>query len=181
MSVESKEKKTEQINAIQEALSRCNIGILTNYRGLTNSEITALRRKLQETDTEYKVVKNTMARFAAEKAGKEILADSFNGPIAIAFGYGDITAPAKILADYVRNQDLNLSITAAFLEDRLLTSDDILTLSTLPSREVLLARVFGQMMSPVSSLLGCLTAPMRGFIGILQARMTQLEGEPDDE
>jgi len=177
MSIQSKEKKTEIIESLQAAFSKCSIGILTDYRGLNTSEITTLRRKLQESDTEYKVVKNTLARFAAERAGMDDLANSFDGPVAIALGYGDMAAPAKVIADYVRDDKLSLSIKSAFLRDRILTSEDVMTLSTLPSRDILLARVLGQMQSPVSYLIGRLTTPIRGIIGVLQSRITQLEGE----
>ena len=177
MSRESKEKKTQIIERLQEAFSKCSIGILTDYRGLTTSEITTLRRRLQESGSDYKVVKNTLARFAAARAGKDELVNSFEGPIAIAFGYGDITVPAKVLADYIRDSNTSLSIKGGFWGDGLLTSEEVITLSTLPSREILLARVLGQMKSPVSALLGCLTTPIRGIIGVLQARIKQLEGE----
>jgi len=123
------------------------------------------------------VVKNTLARFAAERAGKGDLVSSFEGPIAIAFGYGDITVPAKVLAGYIRDSNSSLSIKGGLLGDRLLTSEEVMTLSTLPSREILLARVMGQMKSPVSGLLSCLISPIRGIMGVLQARINQLEGE----
>jgi len=173
----SREKKTQIIEQLQEAFSKCSIGILTDYRGLATPEMTDLRRKLQESGSEYKVVKNTLARFAAARAGKDDLANSFEGPVAIAFSYGDITAPAKVLAGYIRDSRASLSIKGAFLGDRLLTSGDVMTLAALPSREILLARALGQMKSPVSALLSCLTAPLRGITGVLQARIKQLEGE----
>jgi len=173
----SREKKAHIIDGLQEIFSKCSIAILTDYRGLSAPEITSLRRRLGESAIEYKVVKNTLARFAAEKAGMEELVSSFEGPIAIAFSYGDITEPAKALADYIRTSKASLSIKGGFLGDRLLTSGDVMTLSTLPSREILLARVLGGMQSPIVALLSCLTAPIRGVMGVLQARSQQMEGE----
>jgi large subunit ribosomal protein L10 len=173
----SKEKKAQIIDRLQEAFSKCSIGILTDYRGLSTPEITILRRKLRESSVEYKVVKNTLARFAAERTGKDDLVSSFEGPIAIAFGYDDITEPAKALAGYIRASQASLSIKGGFLSDRLLTSEDVATLSTLPSREILLAKVLGGMQSPIVTLVSCLTTPIRGIIGVLQARIKQLEGE----
>ncbi len=178
MSIESREKKTQIIESLQDVFAKCSIGILTDYRGLATPEMTTLRRRLQESGSEYRVVKNTLARFAAERAGRDDLVSSFEGPVAIAFGYGDITTPAKALADHIRDaRESSISIKGGFLGDRLLTVDDVMTLSTLPSREILLARVLGQMKSPVSALIGCLTTPIRGLIGVLQARIQQLEGE----
>jgi len=173
----SREKKAQTIDRLQDTFSKCSIGILTDYRGLSTPEITVLRRKLRESSGEYKVVKNTLARFAGERAGKNDLVSLFEGPIAIAFGYGDITEPAKILTDYIRTSQASLSIKGGFLGDRLLTSEDVVTLSTLPAREILLAKVLGGMQSPIVTLVGCLTTPIRGIIGALQARIKQLEGE----
>jgi len=171
-----REKKAQIIDRLQDIFSKCSLGILTDYRGLSTPEITILRRKLSESGIEYKVVKNTLARFAAERAGKDDLASSFEGPIAIAFGYGDVAELAKALADYIRTSKVSLSIKGGFLGDRLLTSVDVTTLATLPSREILLAKVLGGMQSPMVTLVSCLTTPIRGIIGVLQARIKQLEG-----
>ncbi len=173
----SREKKAQTIDQLQETFSKSSVSILTDYRGLPTSELTNLRRRLQKANSEYKVVKNTLARFAAARAGKDDLVNSFEGPIAIAFGFGNETESAKALIDYIRETKSSLSIRGGFLGNRLLTPDEVMTLSILPSKEILLARVLGQMKSPVSALLGGLTSPMRGFIGVLQARIKQLEGE----
>jgi large subunit ribosomal protein L10 len=138
--------------------------------------MTDLRRRLRESGVEYRVVKNTLARFAAERAGKEELVSFFEGPVAIAFGYGDITEPARVLAGYIETSKVSMSIKGGFLPGRLLTSEDITTLSALPSREILLARVVGGVQSPISALVGYLAAPVTGIIGALQSRIQQLEG-----
>lgn len=172
----SREKKTQIIESLQQLFSQCSIGILTDYRGQSANEMTQLRRRLGELGIEYKVVKNTLARFAAQRAGREELLSFFEGPVAIAFGYGDIIEPAKALADYVETSKASMSIKGGFLPDRLLTKEEITTLSTLPSKEVLLARVLGGVQSPLSALVSQLTAPMWGIIAVLQAKIQQLEG-----
>ncbi len=173
----AREKKTQIIEELQEQLLKCSVGILTDYRGLSTAEITGLRRQLREAGIGYRVVKNTLARFAAERAGRSDLAGLFDGPVAIAFGYDEITEPAKVLANYIRASKSSLSIKSGFLSDSLLTLEDVKTLATLPSRDVLLAKVLGGMQSPIVSFMSLLTSPMRGFMGILQARIEQLEGE----
>ena len=173
----SKEKKAKIIDNLEEILSRCSVGILTDYRGLTAHEITGLRRKLGEADIEYRVVKNTLARFAAERLGRSDLAATFEGPVALALGYGEIVEPAKVLTDYINTSKSVLSIKGGFLSDSLLSSEDVLTLAKLPSREILLAKVFGAMRSPIASVVNCLNAPIAGLARVLQARITQLEGE----
>ncbi len=177
MSSSSREKKSAIIDQIQESLSKSSICILTHYRGLTAPEITGLRRKLREAGIEFRVVKNTLARFAAERADKEELVGLLEGPVALAFGYGDVAQPARVLTDYTRAQKTSLQIKGGLLGDRLITSQDIATLVLLPSREVLIARVLGGMQSPITSLLFCLNSPMRGLVGVLQARIKQMEGE----
>ena len=172
-----KEQKAQIIDKLQQLFSKCSIGILTDYRGLSASEMTSLRRKLGESGIEYKVVKNTLARFAAERAGKDDLVSLFEGPVAMTFGYGDITEPARALADYIRTEKASLSIKGGFFGDRILTSEEVMTLSTLPSREVLLAKILGGMQAPVLTLLSCLTTPVTGFMRVLQTRIQQLEGE----
>jgi large subunit ribosomal protein L10 len=172
-----KEKKVLIVENLRELFIRCDIGILTDYRGLSAAEMTALRRRLGQSGVDYKVVKNTLARFAAERAGIPELGSLFQGPVAIAFGYGNMTEPARILDEYIRSSKTTLSIKGAFLANRLLTSEEVTDLSRLPSREILLAKVLGGMQAPVLSLLTCLTAPMRGMVGVLQARIQQLEAK----
>jgi len=172
----SKEKKAQIIDALRETLTRCNIGILTDYRGLSTTEMTVLRNKLRESGIEYRVVKNTLARFAMERAGREDLIAFFSGPIAIAFGFGDILEPAKALTDYIATEKVTLSIKGGFLSDAVLTARDVETLAKLPAKEILLARVVGGLQSPITALVNCLASPIRGVIGGLQARIQQLEG-----
>ena len=173
----TKEEKAQIIDSLQEIFSKCSVGVLTDYRGLTAAEMTELRRKLREANVEYRVVKNTLARFAAERAGKDELVSFFEGPVAIAFGYGDITEPPKALAAYIEDADVEMTLKGGFLPDRMLSLEEIETLSKLPSREILLAQVVGGIQSPISALVGCLGAPMSGLVGVLQARIQQLEGE----
>ncbi|MAG14947.1 MAG: 50S ribosomal protein L10 [Dehalococcoidales bacterium] len=172
-----KEKKVRIINELQEVFTESSVGILTDYRGLSTAEITELRHTLRDSEIKYRVVKNTLARFAAERAGKNELVNLLQGPVAIAFSYGDMTEPARILTEHIRTSKTSLSIKGGFLSDRALTSSDVETLATLPSKEILLGKVLGGMQSPVVTLISCLASPMRGVVGVLQARMKQLEEE----
>ena len=172
-----KEEKTQIIDELQEVFSQSSIGILTDYRGLSTAELTDLRRKLQESGVRYRVVKNTLARFAAERAGRDDLGSSFEGPVAIAFSSGEIVEAAKVLLDYIRSTKSTLGIKGGFLADRMLTEQEVNSISRLPSREVLLAKVVGGIQSPILALIIYLAAPLRGIIGGLQARIQQLEAE----
>jgi large subunit ribosomal protein L10 len=173
--VATREEKAQLIDSLQEIFSKCSVGVLTDYRGLTAAKMTELRRKFREASVEYRVVKNTLARFAAERAGKDELVGLFEGPIAIAFGYGDITEPAKALAAYIEEAKVEMTVKGGFLPDRMLSAEEVETLSKLPSRDILLARVVGGIKSPLTALVGRLSAPMTGLVGVLQARIKQLE------
>ncbi len=173
----AKEKKAQIIDGLEEIFSKCQVGILTDYRGLTMAELSALRRKLREAGVSYKVVKNTLAQIAAKKAGLKQVPDAIEGPVAIAFGYDDLSAPARVLSEYIRGSKSNLSIKGGFLSDRLLTPAEVETLAKLPSREVLISQVMAGIQSPIVALMSMLAAPMRGIMGVLQARIQQLEGE----
>jgi large subunit ribosomal protein L10 len=172
-----REKKAKIVDGLQEIFSKCSTGVLTDYRGLSTAEINDLRRKLRASGIEYKVVKNTLAQLAARRAGMDELAASFKGPVAIAFGYGEITELARVLAEYIRSSKSTLSINGGFLGDRLLTSSDVETLATLPTREVLISQVIAGIQSPIVALVSVLAGPIRGFMGVLQARIQQMEGE----
>ena len=173
----SREEKAQIIDTLQEAFSKSNVGILTDYRGLSATEMNVLRRKLRELGIEYRVVKNTLARLAVERAGRADLIGILEGPVAIAFGYGDIIGPAKALTEHIGASKVDLGIKGGFLSDSLLTVEDVRTLAELPSREVLLAKVLSGMQSPITGLVNCLANPIRGIIGGLQARIKQLEGD----
>ncbi len=171
-----KEEKVKAVEELYQALSRCSIGILTDYRGLTTAEMSALRNQLRGIGVKFGVVKNTLARLAAEKAGRSDIIPLFEGPVAIAFGYGEINEPAKVIANFIRSGKSSLSIKGGFLSDRVLSAGEIETLATLPSKEVLIAKAVGMMQSPIAALLATLAAPLRGLAGVLQGRINQLEG-----
>lgn len=177
MIILKREQKEQVIEELKEAMSRCNNAILTDYKGMSNAELTALRRKLREAGIEYRVAKNTLARFAAEQAGKAFLAGSFEGPMAIAFGYDEVVEPAKTLAAFIRTSpETMLSIKGGFMGNRLLSPDDVKALASMPSREVLIAQVLGGMQAPIAGIINCLAGPIRGLGYVLQARIKQLEG-----
>lgn len=171
-----REKKEEAVKRVEEWLSNCKIAIVTDYRGMTVSEMGQLRRQLKESGTEYHVVKNNLARIAAERAGKEGLKNLLEGPSAIAFGYGEFFEPARVLSEYIRSAKVSLSIKGGLLKERLLSPDEIIVLSTLPPRDILVSQLMRQMQAPISSLLTVLSANLTGIVRVLQARKQQLEG-----
>jgi large subunit ribosomal protein L10 len=171
-----KEKKGPMIDELAGSLSRCTIAVATDYRGLTAKEMVQLRRRLTEMGIEYRVIKNTLTRFAAEKAGKKQLETLLAGPVAIAFGYDDVVKPAQILREHIRSTGSVLQIKGGILGDKLLTAEDIANLATMPPRDVLIARLAGQLNAPLQALHNVLSAPLRGLLNVMQARIKQVEG-----
>ena len=172
-----KEYKKAAVTRIEQDLSNCTIAIVTDYRGIPVTELGKLRRQLKESGVDYHVVKNTLASIAGDRTGNEALRGLLQGPSAIAFGRGEAIDPAKILTEYIRSTKSTLSIKGGILNRRLLTAEEIVALAMLPPRNVLLARVIGQLQAPVSSLVFVLSAQIRGLLGVLEARKQQLEGE----
>jgi len=171
------EKKIQKVKELQDTLEKSNIGIFTDYRGITTAELNNLRRKLREAKVEYKVVKNTLAVKAAESAGMAYAAEGFKGPMAVAFGYGELNEAAKALTDYIKSAKSAMIIKGGFMADRMLTPKEIDRLAKLPSKEILISQVMAGIQSPISGLVNVLAAPMRGLAQVLQGRMKQLEGK----
>jgi len=170
------EKKIKIVESLQETFSRCRAGVLTDYRGHTTAELNELRRKLREAGIEYKVVKNSLAQLAVKQVGMGNLASAFTGPMAIAFDYSDSPVVAKVLTDFLRVTKSSLSIKGGFLADRVLSPKEVETLAKLPSKQVLISQVMAGIQSPLYGLVNVLAGPIRGIMGVLQARIKQLEG-----
>ena len=169
-------QKADKIDELQDAIKRAKVAITTDYRGMKMADLSVLRRRLREANVDLTVTKITLARIAAERAGRPRLTEAMVGPTAIAFGYGDEADAARILAEYVRTSRLTLSITGGLLGDsRVMTAADVNNLATLPSRDVLMAQVMGGMQAPLASFMGGLNALMGQFVWAIQARIAQLE------
>ena len=170
-----KEKETIIQNLVND-MSRSVIIITTDYRGLSAKEMVQLRQKLREAGVQYKVAKNTLTRFAADRAGKQQLGTLLNGPLALVFGYDDIIKPAQALREHIRATGSVLKITGGVLGDKLLSTDDVVALSIIPPREVLLAQLLGQLQAPLQGVYNVIRAPLQSFLSVLQARVRSLEG-----
>ncbi len=151
------EQKKEIVTGLVETLKNAQAGVLVDYRGLTVEEDTNLRRKLREAGVEYKVVKNTLTRFAAKEVGLEGLDAELNGPTSLAVSATDPVAPAKVIADFAKENEC-LKIKAGFLDGNVITLDEVKTLANTPSRETLIANIMGSLNAPISNLVRTLQA-----------------------
>ena len=170
-----REQKVEQVDLLTEKLKRTKVAVLTDYRGLTVSQLQELRSRLRGGNVEYRVIKNTLARRAAEAAGVPALESELKGPIAIAFGYDDLGLPARLINEFVRATRLKLEVVGGLVEGRVFDKDQIKQLADLPSREVLLAQLLGTLQSPVAQLVGIMQTPVQQLIGVLNAYKEKVE------
>jgi len=164
-----KEKKAKIIDGIAEDLARSTVVIATGYQGMTAKEMAELRQLLCRAGIDFRVVKNSLARLAADKANRPQVISLIEGPVALAFGYGDIIQPAKVLSQYVKSTSAVLQIKGALLGDQVVFADGIQDLASLPPRDVLLSRLVGQLQAPVRRLHNVLSSPFQGLLTLLQA------------
>ncbi|MDD5498136.1 MAG: 50S ribosomal protein L10 [Dehalococcoidales bacterium] len=170
-----REQKVKVVQEVAESFKKSQVVVLTNYSGMKTADITSLRRKLKAAGVDYRVVKNTLARFAAEESGRGFDRSIFTGPLAAAFGYDDPVVAAKLVVDFAKNGDIPIDIVGGILGESLLSAEEVKDLAMLPSREILLAKVVGGIQWPLTALVSCLAGPVRGLAYVLQARINQLE------
>ena len=169
-----REKKTQIIDQLTDKLSRSTIVIATSYQGLSAKEMTGLRRALADIAVGYQVVKNTLTRFAAQRAGKEQVMSIINGPTALVFGYNDAVEAAKVLNQYIKSTGVAVQIKGALLAERTLTSDEVMALANLPPREIVISQLIAQLQAMMRSLHNVLSFPLYSLGNILQARIQNL-------
>lgn len=141
---------------------------LTSFTGIDVASDTELRRKLRDVATDYRVVKNRLAKRAAEAAGVGALSEHLTGPTSIAFAKDDPVAPARILEQFI-NAGGKLAIKSGFMDGRVLTQEQVKSLATLPSRDELLARVVGGVQAPLYGFAAVLTGLLRNLVGVIGA------------
>ena len=165
-----KEKETQGVTKLTDDLSRSTIIIATNYQGLPAKQMAELRNALATAGAEYHVVKNTLARFAADKAGKSQLMNIIEGPVALAFGYGDTVNLAKVLSQYMKSTESTLQIRGGLLGERILLPEEVASLADLPPKEVLVSQLITQLRIPMSTLHNVLNFSLQGLLNVLQSR-----------
>ena len=160
------ELKSQVVSEIVEKLEKSSSAIVVDYKGLTVEEVTELRKKMREAGVEYKVYKNTLVRKAAKEVGIEQFNDELLvGTNAIAFGYEDPVAPARILKEFMDSHP-KMQLKMGVVEGEFYNESQIVEFANIPSREVLLAK-----------LLGSLKAPMSNFASLIDAMIKKAEGQ----
>jgi large subunit ribosomal protein L10 len=165
-------QKARTITELSDQLSRARLVIVTDYRGLKVSELQTFRGNLRPVGAEFHIAKNTLTRIAAGNVGVSGLDPLLEGPSALVFAFEDAVQAAKAVSDFVRTSRI-LSIKGGVMGDRVVSAADVEAIATLPSREVLQAKLLGMLVSPLSRTLTVLSGPQRSAVYLLNARAEQ--------
>jgi large subunit ribosomal protein L10 len=169
--------KQAAVAALKEDLSNSRAAIVADYRGLTVSDISAVRRALRGEGITYRVVKNRLAKIAATEAGRGELNELLDGPTALAIGNTDEVTLARVFLDAIRPFK-TVVVRGAIVGDKRIDAASVTRLSTLPSRDVLLAQLAGGMASPLAKMASLLSAPLRN-LGYALSQLAQNKGQQE--
>ena len=170
------ERKVQQVADLVDRINRAEVAIAASFSSESVSNQTALRQAMSNSSIEVKVIKNTLLKRAAAEAGKPIYGELADGPTAIAFAYDEPITAMKALVTYLETlQDTNFAIRKGIYENQVVDASYIQTLASLPSKEELLALLARNLIGKISEFASLLTATQRDFMGLIEARASQLE------
>jgi len=170
------QKKEANVAELKKLVEKASIVIGTEYRGLSVKEITTLRRVLRDAGVEARVVKNRLFQLAASQAGVADAGQVVEGPTMVVFGYGDVIAPAKAIAEYMRTARNAFAARKAFMDGAVVPGSVIAELASLPSREELIGKLAGVFVSQVQQFVNLTNDSIQSFARLIDARASQLEG-----
>jgi large subunit ribosomal protein L10 len=163
------EAKRKEIDELAERVRSSEAVFIVEYRGLTVSKSTAVRRLVRDVGSEMKVTKNTLMRIALRESGRPTADAIDTGPNAYVFAFKDIAATAKALRDFAKERGNEaLVIKGGIMGSQVLTRDQVIALADLPPREVLLATLLGTFNGPIRAFVTVLSGPARGLVTALQ-------------
>ena len=169
------EAKQAAVAELKEALSASSATIVADYRGLTVSDIQAVRRTLRSQGITYRIVKNRLAKIAAKEAGREELNEFLDGPTGLAMGADDEVTLARVFLDAIKPYK-TVVVRGAVVGSARMDAASITRLSLLPSREVLLAQLAGGMASPLATMASLFAAPLRN-LGYALSQLADKKGQ----
>ncbi|NDY42330.1 50S ribosomal protein L10 [Dissulfurirhabdus thermomarina] len=164
----SRAEKEKIVEELHERFSRAAVVVATRFTGLNVAALTELRKKIREAGAEYRVVKNTLLRRAVEGTPVAGMSEEFTGPNAVAIGYDDPVAVAKVLADFAKDHP-ELEVKGGMLAGARIDAAGVQALAKLPSREVLLAQLLSVMVAVPTGLVQVLAAVPRKLLYALRA------------
>lgn len=168
VSVKAIQEKSAIVDQIVDKINNASSIVLIEYQGLTVFQDTKLRNMFRENGVEYKVLKNRLVKRAFNQLGYTDFDKDLEGPTAVAFGSSDIAAPAKVVTDAIK-EFKKIKVKSGFVDGTYLDVQGVNALASLPSREVLIAKMLGSMLSPVTRLAGVLNNTIAALPRVLQA------------
>ncbi len=174
----NKQEKVQEVERLSEALKSGPPTFLVKQHGLTVNQVSALRKKVRETSSSYRVIKNRLALRAIKKTPLEGLSACLTGPTAIAYGASEPAALAKVLQDFAK-QNKGLELKGGFVDGRVVDAAEVKALAELPPRPILMARFIGVLNAPMSRLVTVLKAPVRDLALVMDAIAKKKEAGGD--
>ena len=162
----TKAQKSKVVEELTERFKKQKIAIFSDIRGVSVAKSQTLRKGLKKEDAEFKVTKKTLFDKALGIAGFDFSTKKLEGEIGVAFGYGDQSAPAKLLAKFSKDNE-TFKILGGILEGKIFTKEDIIAFSKLPSKDVLLGQLVRVLSSPLRGLATVLGGNMRNLVVVL--------------
>lgn len=166
--MKTRAQKEAMCQELHEKFDKATIAILAQFSGISVEELRGLRRELRRAGGEFRVVKNTIARKAAEGTHVAQAAEAFEGPIAVTLGYGDPVPPAKVLRAYVAKHE-TLRIRLGVVEGQACDAARVTAIASMPSRAVLLGKLAGGLNAPLAHLAQSLQAVLASLARVLSA------------
>lgn len=166
--MQTKQQKKELVKDIAEKLKNSKATVFSDFKGLGVKDMMAMRRELREKGVDMKVLKKTLLSIALKDAGVELDARKLEGQIAVAISQNDEVETAKIIAKVAKANE-NLKIVGGLLGTNVLSQEDVVALSKLPSKEELLAKLVGTIKAPVSGFVNVMAGNLRGLVQVLKA------------
>lgn len=168
--------KAQEIASLSEKFGRSKAAFLVDFKGMTVEQVTSLRKKLVPTESEMKVVRNTLAvRALMDHPKSESIKGDLVGNNAVVFAYSDASASAKALTDFAKEVEL-LQVKVGVMDGVKLDTNGVKALASLPSKEVLRAQLLGLLQQPMAKFVGTLNAVPSGFVRVLAAQKDKLGG-----
>ncbi|MCL0062656.1 50S ribosomal protein L10 [Peptococcaceae bacterium] len=173
----TRQKKEEIVAEVKEKIENSQAVIVAGYRGITVGQMTSLRAEMRKAGCEIKVIKNTLAKLALNDLNITGLDEYFVGPTIVTFAKDNPVDTAKILKKFNKEVNEGLEIKAVLLEGKVIDKKEVENLASLPSREVLIAKVLGGMQAPLYGFAGVLSANLRNLVYVLEAIRKKKEEE----
>lgn len=143
------EQKKSEVSALAEKIKDAKLVLLTDYRGITVTDVTDLRTKLRNSNAEYKVIKNNITRRALQECKVEGLEELLEGPTAVILSNEDYLEPSKAVYEYTKSNE-NYKIKGGIIDGKVMTAEEIITLAKLPSKDTLISMLAGALLGNIS-------------------------------